>query len=98
MSRAVNDIAQRLSLRTPQREALDRLASLVERRGGEPEVLPLVRRVPRAMVLRISHVAAESIVPSRTWRHFAVWLSIFILIGIGAVLFAVATESEEGDK
>lgn len=48
MSRAVNDIAQRLSLRTPQREALDRLASLVERRGGEPEVLPLVRRVPRA--------------------------------------------------
>lgn len=48
MSRAVSDIAQRLSLRAPQRDALERLASLVERRGGERPILPLVRRTAQS--------------------------------------------------
>jgi len=48
VSRAVSDIAQRLSLRAPQREALERLASLVEPRDDASPRLPLVRRSPRA--------------------------------------------------
>lgn len=45
----------------------------------------------------VSYAAASSFTPSGTWKHFGLWMGIFVALCVGASMYDVAAQDEAAD-